>query len=113
MPGGAAVATAADCAVRAGSGPSVTHLAWRGRPMSMLVQSLEAQTGRLVIDRTGLAGMYDVELDVAHPWGSADAAAGGASIFAAVDDQLGLKLESTDLDADMLDIVSISRPTPN
>ena len=63
----------------------------RGRaiPIATLAGLLARATGYQVVDRTGLAGAFDVDLK----W-TPDGVAGSApGIFAAVQEQLGLKLE--------------------
>jgi uncharacterized protein (TIGR03435 family) len=60
--------------------------------MARLAEYLSAQAGRPVIDNTGLKGEYDFRLE----WSIEDApGAGGPSIFAALEEQLGLKLDAT------------------
>jgi uncharacterized protein (TIGR03435 family) len=71
---------------------------------------------RMVIDRTGLAGTFDFELR----WTpenlrsvSPDPAADAPSIFAALQEQLGLKLESQRGPVEFLVIDSVQQPPPN
>jgi uncharacterized protein (TIGR03435 family) len=63
-----------------------------------------------VIDKTGLAGIYDVKLEWS-PDLSTDT--GAASIFTALQDQLGLKLESGKGPVDIIVIDGIEKPTEN
>jgi uncharacterized protein (TIGR03435 family) len=92
----------------------------RGVPISILVNSLSLPAGRAVIDRTGLAGLYDIELHWT-PAGLSAAAGADApapasdapSIFTAVQEQLGLRLESTKAPVDVLVIDHAERPTPD
>ena len=82
---------------------------------------LSRQLGRSIIDRTGLAGNYDFTLrwnpDNGATTSSNDPAGTQAdalpSIFSAVQEQLGLKLESTKAPADVLVIDHIEHPTQN
>jgi uncharacterized protein (TIGR03435 family) len=75
---------------------------------------------RLVVDRTGLEGTYDVELrftpesipDVASP-GLPAIDANGPSIFAAVQEQLGLKLDAQRGPVEVLVIDRVERPAPD
>ena len=67
---------------------------------------LSNPAGRLVFDRTGLTAKYDVDLEWAEEAGSDK-----PSIFAAVQEQLGLKLESTREPVDVVVIDHIERPT--
>ncbi len=76
------------------SGRVVEKYSGKKVPMTELAFVLKTQAGRPVIDKTGLTGKYDFELQWAP--GDAPAADGSApSIFTAVQEQLGLKLEST------------------
>jgi uncharacterized protein (TIGR03435 family) len=94
-----------------------------GRALSMaqLISALEPPAGRPVIDRTGLTRTYDVQVRWAFefPPGAtlngqpAPAATDGPSIFTAVREQLGLKLEATRADVPVLVIDTASRPTPD
>jgi uncharacterized protein (TIGR03435 family) len=63
--------------------------------MTMLATLLSRFTGQTVIDMTGLKGEYDVKLEWApdKPIGGAADVADGPSIFGAVEQQLGLKLD--------------------
>lgn len=91
-------------------------------PMSILVTQLSQQLGRSVIDKTGLAGQYDFELkwtpDLGQSQGGpADAGPQpdppGPSIFTAIQEQLGLRLESTKGPVDVLVIDYAEKPTEN
>jgi uncharacterized protein (TIGR03435 family) len=63
---------------------------------------------REVIDQTGLSGVYDVNVQ----W-TPDSATGdlGVSLFTAVQEQLGLKLESTKSRVDVIVVDHVERPT--
>jgi uncharacterized protein (TIGR03435 family) len=71
-----------------------------------LATMLSNPAGRIVFDHTGLTGKYDVDLEWAEEAGSDK-----PSIFAAVQEQLGLKLESTREPVDVVVIDHIERPT--
>ena len=58
--------------------------------------------GRMVVNRTNLSGAFDVEL----MWNDTE----GPSLFTALQEQLGLKLESDRAPVDMLVIDSAKRP---
>jgi uncharacterized protein (TIGR03435 family) len=62
--------------------------------------------GRTTIDKTGLAGVYDANLT----WNDSEE---GPSLFTAIQEQLGLKLESTKAPVDVLVIDHVERPTPD
>jgi uncharacterized protein (TIGR03435 family) len=75
---------------------------------------LEGPCGRFLIDKTGLTGHYDFELHWTPDDTPADSPlVGGPSIFTAVEEQLGLKLESAKAPVEVLVIDSAQKPTPN
>jgi len=67
---------------------------------------LTAAEDRPVVDATGLKGYFDIKLD----FGAND---GGASIFTALQEQLGLKLESRRAPVEFIMIDHIERPLEN
>jgi uncharacterized protein (TIGR03435 family) len=75
-----------------------------------LVANLHDWAGRPVVDRTGLSGRFDFTLDWA-PDGSTDTNV--PSIFTALQEQLGLKLEPSRGPVDVLVVDSAERPTPD
>jgi uncharacterized protein (TIGR03435 family) len=83
--------------------------------MSQFAQFLQRQ-GRPVIDKTGLTGRYDFDLAFA-PMGSttADDPSDPArpTFLIALEDQLGLKLQSTKGPLDVIVIDSIEQPVPD
>ena len=88
---------------------------WRRQPISSILLSLESILGGLVIDHTGLSGVWDVDLK----WEQESLGAAIStetrygSIFTAVREQLGLKLEATKSTVDMLVIERLERPSEN
>lgn len=76
-------------------------------PLSALAGFLSEVTGRLVTDATGLAGTFDIDLR----WSADPNAIDGISIFTALQDQLGLRLETRKGPVSMLVIESVNRPT--
>jgi uncharacterized protein (TIGR03435 family) len=90
------------------------------RTMPQLARALDDMVGAPVVDRTGLTGYwdFDVQWSVATPNDSGaelrtppvDSIAG---LFAALQDQLGLKLVVTRGPVKVLVVDSISQPTPN
>jgi uncharacterized protein (TIGR03435 family) len=81
-------------------------------PMSELCSVLESITGRPVLDRTNLAGMYEIDLK----WtpGLADATdLTGPSLMTALEEQLGLKLQSGKGPVSMLIVDHVERPSEN
>jgi uncharacterized protein (TIGR03435 family) len=92
-----------------------------GMPMSQLAQSLSPQVGRIVLDKTELTGNYDFELTYAP-----EALGGGPppllnggpvpvdpnapNLFTALQEQLGLKLDSQRGPVDVVVIDSVEQP---
>lgn len=109
----------------------------KGVPMNLLVQQIAQQLGRTVIDKTGIEGNYDIELNWTPELGQGAVFAGGPgpapaggpgggpgsalpaadssgpTLFTALQEQLGLKLESTKGPVPVLVIESIEKPTEN
>ncbi len=83
------------------------HLKAGGITVETLMVLLSGPLQSVVVDRTGLAGSVDIELD----WSPDQSASDKPSIFAAVQEQLGLKLESTRAPVDVLVIDHVERPT--
>ena len=93
--------------------------------MAAFAQSLSRFVGGIVVDKTGLSGTYDIELTyspdpninafgrdlppqpgVPPPAANPDA----PSLFSALQEQLGLKLEATKGQVDVLVIDSAEKP---
>jgi len=72
-------------------------------------QVIGPQVDRPVVDRTGLEGSFDFDLDFT-PLAPATAATDAPSIFTALDEQLGLRLEPGRGPVDVLVIESVARP---
>src|SRR5688572_13858254 len=73
-----------------------TYLSGGTRTIAQLAGTLQSMVGRPVLDRTGLTGAFDIDLR----WDGAETgakpgtvSADATSIFTAVQEQLGLKLE--------------------
>jgi uncharacterized protein (TIGR03435 family) len=104
---------------RCGANPLLGHLRAGGITMSELAVNFSRFMDRIVIDQTGLAGGFDVELewtpDQIPPDTPPEAlpAPNGPSIFTAVEEQLGLKLRSTKAMIDVLVIDHAERPNYN
>jgi uncharacterized protein (TIGR03435 family) len=91
-----------------------------------IVQAFSSQFGRTVVDKTGLKGLYDLKLQWTPDLAALGGPAGpggpeaappidpnGPSIFTAIQEQLGLKLDSTKGPVDVLVIDSVQKPTEN
>ncbi len=90
-------------------------MCWAGQdvPVAELSRLIEQPAGRPVIDETGLTGRYDFKIrieSVRRPTDAAGVASDPApSVFNAVEQQLGLKLESATHSFPQLIIDSIDR----
>jgi uncharacterized protein (TIGR03435 family) len=78
-------------------------------PMKVFAQYLSRRLGQQVVDKTGLPGSYDFTLEYEPD----EAAGAGPSIFAAVQEQLGLRLQSGKGSVDLLIVDRAERPTDN
>jgi uncharacterized protein (TIGR03435 family) len=99
--------------------PMPGEVCWTAQdvPIADLAAMIEPPAGRPVMDETGLTGRYDFKIHFQSVRRAADAAAASdpaPSVFTAVEEQLGLKLESATRSFPQLVIDSIERePTEN
>ena len=112
---GSPVGILASCGQMTGTRTSTTNLAYK----------LSRQLNRVVIDRTDLSGTYDFQLSwtpdlgpcsASAPAGSSETPASssdGPSIFTALQEQLGLKLEPQKGPVNVIVIDHIEEPSPN
>ena len=100
-----------------------------GGPLSQLTMVLTNMTNRFVVDRTGLTGNYDVDLQwtpqgmrIGRPPGDAPSGpafpapppdANGATLETAIQEQLGLKLDPQRGPVPVLVIERVDQPTPD
>ncbi|HEY5056164.1 MAG TPA: TIGR03435 family protein [Acidobacteriaceae bacterium] len=89
------------------------NLKWANAPLTNLKFLLGRETGKPVIDKTGLTGKYDFTLEFAPAARAATDDTGRPSVFTALDEQLGLKLVSAKERVDVLVIDSIEQPAAN
>lgn len=109
------------CGIRTGGTGGHTYFNAGAAAISALAQTLSAQSGRPVLDRTGLTGPFDIDLeyDVSslrplRPAGSSvELPHAAPSIFTAMREQLGLSLESVTAPVDHIVIERVDRPTPD
>jgi uncharacterized protein (TIGR03435 family) len=81
-------------------------------PLSRFADFLSPRVGRVVQDRTGLTGYFDLDLQYTpEPVALGSPVERGPSLFAALQDQLGLKLESSKDSVDFLVIDHVEHPT--
>lgn len=89
------------------------------RPIGALTQMLAGQLKRPVLDRTELKGLYDIDLKwtpdqiPANLPPDAQPDPSGPTIFTALVEQLGLKLESTTGPVEVVMIEKVEKPTAN
>jgi uncharacterized protein (TIGR03435 family) len=88
--------------------------------MTRLARDLTREVGRTVLDLTGLTENYDFTLEwtpdqasLPGPDGAAVPDSGGPSVFTAIQQQLGLKLESRRHLIEMLIIDQVEKPSAN
>jgi uncharacterized protein (TIGR03435 family) len=82
----------------------------RGADMATLASVLTGRLGRTVLNQTGIEGVYEFKLT----WTADEAAADlTTSIFAALQEQLGLKLEPAKGPVEMFVIDRVERPSEN
>jgi uncharacterized protein (TIGR03435 family) len=108
-------------------------MTFHGFPVTVLVQLLSMQLGRTVVDKTGLTGTYDFSWqftpDMSQFRGQAGTQSGpggaanggtptasdpeGTSLFTALQEQLGLKLEAGKGPVEIIVIDHIEKPSEN
>jgi uncharacterized protein (TIGR03435 family) len=89
-------------------------------PIRALTNHLRSNLDRLVIDNTNLKGAYDIKLQWDPNFGKAEgeripnlSASTFPSLFTAIQEQLGLRLDATNAPVDTVVIDSIQRPSEN
>jgi bla regulator protein blaR1 len=106
-------------------GPGIAG--FKGAPMAMIVTILTQQVGRPVLDKTGLTGPYDFTLKWTPDPGSGGLTPFGLpagapptaadpdtpNFFTALQEQLGLKLESARAPVEVIVIDRLEKPTPD
>jgi uncharacterized protein (TIGR03435 family) len=80
-------------------------------PIANLVRNLTGFLSCPVLDKTGLTGVYDIKLQWTEDNNQTDP--NGPSLFTAIQDQLGLKLESRKGPAEVIVIDHVERPSGN
>jgi uncharacterized protein (TIGR03435 family) len=117
-----------ECGMYMMMAPTTAALRGGGQPFASLVRGLGQFMARPIVDRTGLTGTYSIDLTFAAdrslvpgfaPPGGLPPGLGVndqpvtdvPSLFTAVQEQLGLKLDSMRMPVDVLVIDSVERPT--
>lgn len=94
-----------------------------GNSLALLAEQLSRVSGRVVIDKTGISGRYHLNLkwtpdDLRAPSPGAQTAAtlppdSGPSLFTAIEEQLGLKLEPAKGPVEVLVVDHVEMPSEN
>ena len=121
----AAIASGAIAGERCGGQIVPGKVSARGMTMTQMVSGLARlmpNVGRPVVDRTALTGAFDIDLTWSPDQALANAMPGmptppidpnGPSLFTALQEQLGLKLESLRGEVEVLVIDTVARPVPD
>jgi uncharacterized protein (TIGR03435 family) len=109
---------ASPCGINSSVNDTVGRMTGTGQSMEQLVNALGSfGLNRMVLDRSGLKGGFDFELrwtpDTVRGPAGAGQANDAPSIFAALQEQLGLRLESQRGPVEFLVVDSIEQPTPD
>jgi uncharacterized protein (TIGR03435 family) len=95
------------------AGPRRT-LDGKGISIAELARALQSsELRRPVIDSTGLTGIFDVDLEWTHDDTNAPEGSDVPSIFTALREQLGLKLDSIRAPSEVIVVDRIEKPSEN
>lgn len=87
------------------------NLTGQGITMAGLADALAMESDRAIVDHTGMAGQYDVALRWTPE--AAEQGTAGTSLFTAIQEQLGLRLESTKTGVEVFVIDSAQKASSN
>jgi uncharacterized protein (TIGR03435 family) len=93
-----------------------TQMTFTSSPIEQLVTQLAhiPGVGRPVLDKTGLPGRYDFQLNLTRDLpGTSTTGPEGQSVFTAIEEQLGLRLESQKAPIGVLVIDHVEKPSEN
>ncbi len=94
--------------------PNSTGLSARQVSMARFAELLSGKVDRPVLDETGLTGVFDIDLNWSRDSGATPEDTAGPSIFTAMQEQLGLKLEARKAPVEILVIDHAEKvPTEN
>ena len=93
------------------------HVVGTGLTSASITRLTSNEVKRLVIDKTGLKGAYDFQVDWVHQGTAAaegpESAPAGPTVFTALEEQLGLKLVPAKAQEPIIVIDHIERPSEN
>jgi uncharacterized protein (TIGR03435 family) len=98
------------------AGPGTVTLITHGYALADFARTLQTRAGRIIVDKTGLTGAYDIDLETempSMPGQPTTPPREGLSLFTALQEQLGLKLESERGPVEVLVIDHVEKPTPD
>ncbi|HEY9137310.1 MAG TPA: TIGR03435 family protein [Terriglobus sp.] len=90
-----------------------TYLRGTGLTSDVIAEQFSRVAGKVVVDRTGLTGNYDVKLEWSPDDGSAPADSNAPSFFRAIQEQLGLKLVPAKEPLEVLVLDHVEQPSAN
>ena len=100
--------------IRISTSPSGVRMEGSRVPVSELVRGLAVALDRPVLDRTNMPGVFDIRLQfIDEPPGVPPSDSPGPSVFTALEEQLGLRLESEKGPVEFLVVDRVERPTAN
>jgi uncharacterized protein (TIGR03435 family) len=97
----------ANCGMTVGPGTLSAH----GVPVPQFAELLSGQLGQLVVDETGLSGRFDFDVRWDPAWQRAGS--DGPSLFTALQEQLGLRLDPRREPIPVLVIDATEHPSPD
>ncbi len=99
---------AVNCGLRVNMSATSGKMTGVGISLEAFARNLSSGTGRYVVDKTSLTGSFDLDLEFT-PDQSPETS--GPSLFTAMQEQLGLKLEAQRAPVEVLVIDRLERPT--
>lgn len=103
--------TPKDSPCRMRNGPNYTDAI--GMPFTRLFGQITGNVNRIVVDKTGLTGLFDFKYEWTSDLPTANAIGDRVSFITALQEQLGLRLVNDRAQIEVLVIDSVQRPTPD
>ena len=88
-----------------------THVGARGAEIATLITHLRSGADRVVVDRTGLRGRFDWDLQWTREPLTVAGLSSGVTLFTALREQLGLRLDAQRGVVDVLVIERVEKPS--